>query len=182
MSVGQLGRRGSGVAEHFGLECSGDLVIGTFAKAFSSSGGYLVGRQALIDEIRYERAAAFSTGLSPLNAFITHKMVELFERVGPELVGELQAKAALWRAGLRERGLEIGESQTAIVPVLCQPSRVRDIHATLMRHGIYAMPIEPPWSQTLHGIRTSVTARHSRYILEKSMDTFGASYSGGKYR
>jgi len=177
-SVGQIGDNGRGVMEHFGMASSVDLVIGTFAKAFSSSGGYVAGRQSLIDRLRFERGAAFSTGLSPLNAYFTQRMLAIFSDVGPELVSDLQSNAALWREGLRVHGVDTGLSQTAIVPIVCDTElSVRRTHERLLRRGAYAMPIGYPWSLTMHAIRTSVTAAHTRSDLYRLIEVVGSAVS-----
>ncbi|WP_100495304.1 aminotransferase class I/II-fold pyridoxal phosphate-dependent enzyme [Mycobacteroides abscessus] len=178
-SVGQLGREGRGIVEHFEVSDLVDVRIGTFAKAFASSGGYVVGNKTIIDQIRHQRGAAFSTGISPLNAFLSCQMVDKFLKVGPGLVADLQSNASVWRNGLKKLGVDIGTSETAIVPILCENSLdVERIHTQLMASGIYAMPITYPWSASINAIRTSVTAVHTEGVLSQLVESIASAVRG----
>jgi 7-keto-8-aminopelargonate synthetase-like enzyme/acyl-CoA synthetase (AMP-forming)/AMP-acid ligase II/acyl carrier protein len=73
-SAGVLGKRGNGVVEHFALPRDAiEIYMGTLSKAFASCGGYISGKQALIDFLKY-RASGFvySVGMSPANAAAAH--------------------------------------------------------------------------------------------------------------
>lgn len=170
-SLGQLGNNGFGVAEHFNMDVAVDLRIGTFSKALASSGGYVTGNDDIINQIRSERGAAYSTAISPLNAYVSYRMAEVFSRVGSELSEQLRANSEVWRTGLKNRGIDIGTSETAIVPIVCASQEgVRDAHSNLVAAGLYGVPISPPWSTTMNAIRTSVTVAHNSADLEKLAD------------
>jgi amino acid adenylation domain-containing protein len=171
-SLGQLGKNGFGVAEHFNMDVAVDLRIGTFSKALASSGGYVAGSDEIINQVRPERGAAYSTGLSPLNAYVSYRMAEEFSRVGAQLSEQLRANGALWRTGLKNHGIDIGTSETAIVPIVCRSQEgVRNAHSNLVAAGLYGVPISPPWSTTMNAIRTSVTVAHNSADLERLVDS-----------
>ena len=62
-SLGALGKRGRGATEQQGFEPrDADVVVGTFSKAFSSVGGFVAGRRAVVEAIDDAVAAAHSCG------------------------------------------------------------------------------------------------------------------------
>jgi 7-keto-8-aminopelargonate synthetase-like enzyme len=53
-SAGVLGKKGTGLAEHFGVDpAEVDIWMGTLSKAFASCGGYIAGSDALIQNLKY---------------------------------------------------------------------------------------------------------------------------------
>jgi glycine C-acetyltransferase len=68
-SVGVLGATGRGIEEHFGLENAIDIKMGTLSKTIPSVGGYVAGKQELIDYLRHvSRSYIFSAALPPAQA------------------------------------------------------------------------------------------------------------------
>ncbi|WP_083919811.1 aminotransferase class I/II-fold pyridoxal phosphate-dependent enzyme [Nocardiopsis gilva] len=160
-SLGQIGRSGHGVEEHFGLRSAVDLRVGSLAKALGSSGGYATGSRELVDAIRSVGGAVFSTGLSPVHAFMAHRSARELLDNGEALVSRLRSNAETWRSGLNDAGLSTGGSQAAIVPIMCGSAEEVDRrHSAMLDAGVYAIPIAYPWSRTVNAIRTSVTADH----------------------
>ena len=65
-SVGVLGDNGRGTAEHFDLEHSVDIVMGTFSKSFASMGGFIATDLQTIDFIKHHsRPLIFSASMAP---------------------------------------------------------------------------------------------------------------------
>jgi len=142
--VGTFGTGGLGVSESSGLVDSVDLIIGTFGKAFASTGAYAVmdglTREYLLNTMR---PLIFTTALPPMvlgwSAFVLeHQCGMQQERRA------LQQSAAMLRQELQAAGLEVlGESH--IVPVLMGSNdRAVDVAAALRRNGVLALPIRPP--------------------------------------
>ena len=68
-SVGVLGATGRGIEEHFGMQGAIDIKMGTLSKTIPSVGGYIAGKQELIDYLRHvSRAYIFSAALPPAQA------------------------------------------------------------------------------------------------------------------
>jgi amino acid adenylation domain-containing protein len=160
-SLGQIGPHGRGVEEHFELHNVVHLCIGTLAKALGSSGGYATGSRELIDRLRFERAAVFSTGLPPIHAFLAHRSAQELLSNGAALVSRLRLNAETWRAGLTNAGLCTGNSRTAIIPIMCgSAAEVDRCHTAMLNAGVFAIPVSYPWSSTINAVRTSVTTSH----------------------
>ena len=66
-ALGVLGAEGHGSAEHFGVDPdSVDIWMGTLSKTLAACGGYIAGKQELIDILKYQAPGmVYSVGLSP---------------------------------------------------------------------------------------------------------------------
>lgn len=68
-SVGVLGKTGRGIEEHFGMEGTVDIKMGTLSKTIPSVGGYVAGKKDLISFLSHaSRAYIFSAALPPAQA------------------------------------------------------------------------------------------------------------------
>ena len=88
-SIGVMGPTGRGMCEHFGVDPGdGDFWMGTISKALGSGGGYLAGRDILIQYLKYTTPAfVFATAISPANAAAALEAIRVIreepERVSP---------------------------------------------------------------------------------------------------
>ncbi len=65
-AIGVLGDNGRGTAEHFALEHSVDIVMGTFSKSFATMGGFIATDFQTIDYIKHHsRPLIFSASMAP---------------------------------------------------------------------------------------------------------------------
>ena len=118
-SVGVLGKTGRGIEEHFGLEGAIDIKMGTLSKTIPSVGGYVAGNADMIKYLRHaSRAYIFSAALPPAQAAAANEafLVILDE---PWRVEKLRANTKQFINGLKQRGFDTMQTETAIVPVLC---------------------------------------------------------------
>ena len=92
-SLGVLGERGGGAAEHFGLLHEVDLIMGTMSKSLASVGGFVAAEPNLIDVIRHSaRSLIFSAAPPPANVAAADG--------GPQI---LEARAGAAQAALAQR-------------------------------------------------------------------------------
>ncbi|MBU5201800.1 aminotransferase class I/II-fold pyridoxal phosphate-dependent enzyme, partial [Vibrio cholerae] len=74
---GVLGK-GAGTVKHFGLSDKVDFQIGTLSKAIGVIGGYVAGKQNLIDWLKVRsRPFLFSTALTPADAAACMRSIEI---------------------------------------------------------------------------------------------------------
>jgi 8-amino-7-oxononanoate synthase len=119
-SLGVLGPRGLGIAEHAGVDPREiDLWMGTLSKTLSGCGGYIAGSAALIDYLKHSAPGfVYSVGLPPPVAAAALKSLEIM-LAEPERVAKLQANGRIFLDACRALGLDTGASiGSAILPVM----------------------------------------------------------------
>ena len=184
-SIGVMGETGRGICEHFGVgPDEGDLWMGTISKAFGSAGGYLAGRDVLIQYLKYTTPAfVFATATSPANAAAALAAVRLI-REEPQRVARLRDRAALFLKLAHDAGLNTGNSEdTPVIPIILGDSRrcIRVSHELLLR-GVDAQPIlYPAVPESASRIRFFITANHTEqqicHTVEVLADCIAASES-----
>ncbi len=104
--TGVLGAHGRGTAEHFGVEGSVEIMMGTLGKAFGVAGAYVAGSRPLIDYLTNRaRGFVFTTGSPPALAAAATTALRI-ARTEPERRDRLRAVARRLRAGLASLGHE----------------------------------------------------------------------------
>ena len=150
-----------------------DFITGTFSKTFGNVGGYFVGDPAVVTYLRYQsRQYAFSAS-APATVLGVVKALELIDEE-PEWNMQLWDNIHYMRSGLETLGLEIGNTESAIIPV-----KIGNVHINseaakiLLENGIYTNPIMyPAVSLKDSRIRMSIMATHNREQLDKTLNTF----------
>jgi 8-amino-7-oxononanoate synthase len=170
--IGVLGHTGRGTAEHFGLEAEVDLIMGTFSKSMASIGGFVAGDATVIDYIKHRaRTLIFSASPPPASVAAALAALAIIE-------GEPERRAQLWENrrffsdGLKFLGLDTGQSQTPVVPIIAGEDLValKMVHR-LHEEGVFANCVLPPATpQGRALIRTSLMATHTREHLSRALD------------
>ena len=114
---GTLGKTGAGAGEAQGCQDAIDLYFSTFAKSMASIGAFLAGDKAIIDFIRYNiRSQIFAKSL-PMSIVLGNlKRLDML-RTMPELKEKLWSNALKLQSGLKERGFDIGKTDSPVTPV-----------------------------------------------------------------
>lgn len=114
---GTLGKTGAGAGEEQGCQDKIDLYFSTFAKSMASIGAFIAGDRQIIDYIRYNiRSQIFAKSL-PMPLVVGNlKRLELL-RNHPELKEKLWSNALKLQNGLKERGFDIGKTDSVVTPV-----------------------------------------------------------------
>ena len=114
---GTLGKTGAGAGEEQDCQDGIDLYFSTFAKSMASIGAFLAGPKVIIDYIRYNiRSQIFAKSLPMPYVVGNLKRLELL-RTKPELKDKLWANAKKLQAGLKERGFDIGKTDSVVTPI-----------------------------------------------------------------
>jgi glycine C-acetyltransferase len=175
-SVGVLGKTGRGIEEHFGLEGSIDIKMGTLSKTIPSVGGYVAGKQDLIDYLRHAgRSYIFSAALPPAQTAAAKAAFEVILEE-PWRVEKLNRNAAQFIHGLQQRGLDTMLTSTAIVPVLCgTDERAYEMTRDCQQQDVFVLPVvSPAVPPGLARLRATVTAAHEAEEIEEAMDIIQA--------
>lgn len=173
-SLGVLGKKysGRGVCDHFGLLNDVDLVMGTFSKSLASIGGFVAGDYAVINYLRHNaRTNIFSASITPAATAAASAALDIL-RAEPERVKTLWELTHYAINQFKERGFEIGPTETPIMPLY-----VRDNDKTflvtklLFEEGVFVNPVVSPGvapGDTL--IRYSLMATHTKDQIDYSIE------------
>jgi glycine C-acetyltransferase len=114
---GTLGKTGAGAGEEQGCQEDIDLYFSTFAKSMASIGAFMAGPRIIVDYIRYNiRSQIFAKSL-PMPIVVGNlKRLDML-RTMPELKDKLWSNALKLQVGLKERGFDIGATNTPVTPV-----------------------------------------------------------------
>lgn len=116
------------------------LIMGTFGKAFGGFGAYVAGPDSAIEYlVNAARSFIFSTSLPPAVLGAALAALEIADREGwrREKLAELGDAA---RTLFRARGLDIGESESHIVPVIAGSNRAALRLSEAIFHAGYHAP------------------------------------------
>lgn len=170
-SIGVLGN-GGGIREHFGIDGeSADLWMGTLSKSFASCGGYIAGKRALIEYLKFTTPGfVFSAGISPPNAAAAIAAIEKMKR-RPDLVHRLLEQSAKFLALVKDIGVDAGLSHgSAIIPCIVGNSmKCMELSQRLAQRGINVQPIVyPAVDEEAARLRFFMSALHSDSQLEQT--------------
>jgi 8-amino-7-oxononanoate synthase len=167
-ATGVLGPNGAGAIEHFGLEGRVGVVMGTLSKAIGAQGGFVAGSQDLCDYLRTRaRGFVFTTALAPAATGAALAALDIV-RDEPERRDRLRALVAQLVAGVRELGMEVLPTDSAVVGVLIGEARpALEAAAALRRARVWAPAIRPPSVPPgTARLRLTVMATHQERHLE----------------
>ena len=145
--LGVLGERGSGLAEHCGVDPKKiDILMGTLSKTLASCGGYIAGEGALIEILKFTAPGfVYSVGLPPPMAAAALAALRVIKD-DPARVARMRSNGALFMREAHAAGLDTGNSKgLGILPVMVGTSlRVGKMTHRLFERGINASPIFSP--------------------------------------
>jgi len=183
-SVGVMGATGRGICEHFGVDPrDGDLWMGTISKALASGGGYIAGRQILIQYLKYTTPAiVFATASSPANAAAALAAIRCI-REEPQRVEQLRENAQLFLKLAHDSGLDTGHSQDSpIIPIILGDSlRALDVSHQLLARGVDAQPIlYPAVPEAAARVRFFITANHTDEQICRTVELLNESIAASR--
>ncbi len=172
--VGVHGDKGRGTCEHFGVLDKVDILMGTFSKAFASLGGFVVGDKDVITHIKHRaRALIFSASMIPASVASAQKALDIIK-------SEPQRRERLWvitermLKGFKDIGLDIGESETPVIPVIIgEDNNCFAFWKALLENGIFANPVISPATPPGRAlIRTSYMSTHTDEDIDTILQVF----------
>jgi glycine C-acetyltransferase len=172
---GVLGKNGRGTVDHFGLHGKWDIDMGTLSKALGCLGGYIAGTKNLTEYLIHQaRPFLFSTGHPPGVAAACIAAIDVLE-TEPEIHARLWENADFFKKGLRQLGLDIGETVTPIAPIIVGEERkAMELAKKLFEEGVLGVGIVfPTVARGKARVRTIVTATHTKEELTFALDKIG---------
>jgi glycine C-acetyltransferase len=163
-----FGGNGRGVAEHYGLDNEVDFHLGTFSKSLGGQGGFVCGSRDLITYVAgFGRSRFFSCNLAPtlaagLVAGIKIVMAE------PELRAKLWSNVAYLRRRFMEEGVDIGKSNSQVMPVhVNNDAKVFAVATKIQERGVFLQPVTyPAVPKHKSRLRVSISAAHTEPELD----------------
>jgi len=186
---GTLGRTGAGAGEEQGCQDAIDLYFSTFAKSMASIGAFVAGDKMIIDYIRWNiRSQIFAKSLPMPLTVGNLKRLELL-RTQPELKDKLWENATKLQKGLKEKGFDIGKTDTPVTPVYMKGG-VEEATAMVMdlreNYCVFASVVVYPVIPKGHIIyRLIPTASHTDADIEETLRAFSetkARLDAGEYK
>jgi glycine C-acetyltransferase len=186
---GTLGETGAGAGEAQGCQDEIDLYFSTFAKSMASIGAFMAGPRTIIDYIRYNiRSQIFAKSLPMPYVVGNLKRLELL-RSTPSLKANLWKNALALQNGLKERGFDIGKTDSVVTPVYMKGG-VEEATAMVMdireNYKIFCSIVVYPVIPKGHIIyRLIPTAVHTQEEIDLTLKAFSetkAKLDAGAYK
>ncbi len=174
-SVGVLGKRGTGIEEHFDMYGAIDIKMGTLSKTIPSVGGYVAASKDIITYLRHaSRAYIFSAALPPAQAAAANEAFKVILDE-PWRIERLNQNTKQFIGGLKSMGFDTMLTETAIVPVLCGDDNTAFAMTRECQHNdVFVLPVvSPAVPEGLARLRATVTAAHEPGEIERAMEVIG---------
>lgn len=175
---GTMGATGAGAGEEQGVQDQIDVYFSTFAKSMAAIGAFVAGDPEVIEYLKYNMRSQIFAKTLPM-PFVKGllKRLELL-RTKPELKDNLWKIVNALQSGLRDRGFNIGTTQSPVTPVYLKggvgeaASLAMDLRETYnIFCSVVIYPVVPKDVILLRLIPTSV---HSLEDVEQTLVAFSA--------
>jgi glycine C-acetyltransferase len=173
---GTLGKTGAGAGEEQGCQDGIDLYFSTFAKSMASIGAFIAGPRSIVDYIRYNiRSQIFAKSLPMPFVIGNLKRLEMLRSM-PELKERLWKNALQLQNGLKERGFDIGQTDSVVTPVYMKggvPEATAMVTDLRENYNIFCSIVVYPVIPKGHIIyRLIPTAVHTSEDIEATLNAF----------
>ena len=185
---GTMGKTGAGTAEHLNVLDEIDVYFSTFAKSMASIGAFISSKEQVVEYLRYNmRSQIFAKSLPMPLVVGLMKRLELL-KTKPELKAKLWENVNALQAGLKEKGFDIGTTQSPVTPVILkgdETQAVRMIMDLRENYGIFCSivvyPVVPKGVMMLRLIPTASHSLEDVKITIKAFEEVAAKLSNGYY-
>ena len=175
---GTLGKTGAGAGEEQGVQHKIDVYFATFAKSMASTGAFIASDKYIIDFLKYNmRSQVFAKSLQMQLVEGILKRLDLL-RSKPEIKEKLWDNVNKLQSGLKDRGFDIGSTQSCVTPVYLKGSvpeafaLVKDLREN---YKIFcSIVIYPVIPKGLILLRLIPTASHNFDDIEETLDAFSS--------
>jgi 8-amino-7-oxononanoate synthase len=176
--TGVMGAHGRGTAEHFGVEGSVEIMMGTLGKALGVAGAYVAGSRPLVDYlVNRARGFIFTTGSPPALAAAAAAALRI-ARAEPERRTRLRAVARRLREGLATLGRDCpGLPDGHIIPVaIGEAGETVRVSATLAARGFLVGAVRPPTVPIgTSRLRITASAAHTDVQIDGLLEALAAA-------
>ena len=173
---GTLGPTGAGAGEEQGVQDEIDVYFATFAKSMASTGAFIAADKEIIDFLKYNlRSQMFAKSLQMQLVKGALKRLDMI-RTMPELKKNLWKIVNALQSGLKERGFDIGTTQSCVTPVYLKgsiPEAMALVKDLRENHGIFcSIVVYPVIPKGLILLRMIPTSMHTLKDVEETLQAF----------
>lgn len=175
---GTLGKTGAGAGEEQGCQDGIDVYFSTFAKSMANIGAFVAADKDVIDYLKYNlRSQMFAKALPMIQTIGSLKRLELL-RNSSSIKDKLWENVNALQNGLKERGFNIGDTNTCITPVYLEgsiPEAMVMVNDLRENYGIFlSIVVYPVIPKGIILLRMIPTASHTMQDISETLAAFEA--------
>ncbi|MEK9566452.1 MAG: aminotransferase class I/II-fold pyridoxal phosphate-dependent enzyme [Flavobacteriaceae bacterium] len=173
---GTLGANGKGAGNEQGVQDEIDVYFATFAKSMASTGAFVAAEKEIIDYLKYNmRSQMFAKSLQMQLVKGALKRLDLL-RTRPEIKAKLWENVNALQNGLKEKGFDIGTTQSCVTPVYLKgsiPEAMALVKDLRENYGIFcSIVVYPVIPKGLILLRLIPTATHTLEDVDITLNAF----------
>jgi glycine C-acetyltransferase len=185
---GTMGATGAGTGEAQGVQDGIDVYFGTFAKAMAGIGAFVATRKDIVDYLKHSmRSQTYAKSLPMPMVIGSLKRLDLI-RTQPQLKKQLWTIVDALQNGLKENGLDIGNTASPVTPVFLNGGVPEATQLTIdLRENynifcsIVTYPVVPKGIIMLRLIPTAIHTLEDVNYTIKAFADIQANLAAGKY-
>ncbi len=175
---GTLGKTGAGAGEEQGCQDGIDVYFSTFAKSMASIGAFVAADKDIIDFLKYNlRSQMFAKSLPMIMVKGALKRLDML-RTMPELKNKLWENVNALQNGLKERGFNIGDTNTCVTPVYLEgsiPEAMVMVNDLRENYNIFlSIVVYPVIPKGIILLRMIPTATHTMEDISETLKAYEA--------
>ena len=175
---GTLGATGAGAGEEQGCQDGIDVYFSTFAKSMASIGAFVAADKDIIDYLKYNlRSQMFAKSLPMIFTKGALKRLDLL-RTQPELKAKLWENVDALQNGLKDRGFNIGDTNTCVTPVYLEgsiPEAMVMVNDLRENYNIFlSIVVYPVIPKGIILLRMIPTATHTMEDIQETLSAYEA--------
>tara|TARA_X000001036_G_C20680742_1_gene805845 strand:- start:1105 stop:2355 length:1251 start_codon:yes stop_codon:yes gene_type:complete len=173
---GTLGKDGKGAGDEQGIQDQIDVYFATFAKSMASTGAFVAADTQIIDYLKYNmRSQMFAKSLQMQLVKGALKRLDIL-RTRPEFKAKLWENVNALQNGLKEKGFDIGTTQSCVTPVYLKgsiPEAMALVKDLRENYGIFcSIVVYPVIPKGLILLRLIPTASHTLEDVQITLEAF----------
>ena len=175
---GTLGKTGAGAGEEQGCQDGIDVYFSTFAKSMANIGAFVAADKDVIDYLKYNlRSQMFAKALPMIQTIGSLKRLQLL-RESSAIKDKLWENVNALQNGLKEKGFNIGDTNTCITPVYLEgsiPEAMVMVNDLRENYGIFlSIVVYPVIPKGIILLRMIPTASHTLEDIAETLAAFEA--------
>ena len=173
---GTMGKTGAGTGEHLGVQNDIDVYFATFAKSMAGFGAFVASTKEVVTYLRFNlRSQIYAKSLPMAMTLGAIKRLELI-KTHPEYREKLWNIVRALQKGLKEAGLDLGNTESPVTPVFmkCPLEQVTQLLYDLRENfGIFcSVVIYPVVPRDVVMLRLIPTASHTLDDVDYTIKAF----------